>query len=185
MQPDGLGPVSSRGTKACETSRLVMIPRIALFVARWALTAWIGAAVLFVVVGIREVTSPDLSSEVKDRLATLRFPFFYAAGFGLVGVTWLAGLFCRVNHSFSRRRQWLVLGLVTIALVGMAADYISIYCPLAELVTPPGKPRTQQFMELHRWSARVNTVNLLLCMAAATLLNWPVARAPVALPESH
>lgn len=149
-----------------------MIPRMALFVARMALTAWVGAAVLFVIVGVREVTSPDFSGEVKDRLVALRFPIFYAAGFVLVGAAWISTALSNIPTQLSRPNQWLVLALVSLVLAGMIADYLWIYQPLRELVTPPGQPRTQRFVELHRWSARVNTIQLVLCLIAATRLNW-------------
>ncbi len=161
-----------------------MIPRMALFVARVALTAWVGAAVLFVIVGVREVTSPDFSGEVKDRLVSLRFPIFYAAGFALVGTAWISTGLSNIPSQFSRRSRWLVLSLVTVALLGMASDYLWIYLPLQEMVTPPGQPRTPRFIELHRWSARVNTINLALCLVAAGLLNWPGCRSTDVVADS-
>lgn len=139
--------------------------------ARCCLPAWIGAAVLFVWVGVREVTTPEFTSEIKDRLVTLRFPGYYAAGATLLAGAWLGcllALSCRAS-----RRTALGPGLLVLLAGGlMAYDYINIYLPLAELVTPPGKPRTMDFLTLHQWSMRINTVQLALCVAAALWVQW-------------
>lgn len=140
--------------------------------ARSAVTAWVGAAVLFVMVGVSEVTSPDFSSEVKDQLVVLRFPLFYATGFVLVGSGWLFTTLAPRSKTISGWRAWSITVLLTVALVGMVGDYFAIYLPLEDMVTPPGQPRTPEFQTLHQWSARINTFSLLLCMVAASLLNW-------------
>ncbi len=59
--------------------------RLALCLARLCASAWVGAAVLFVVVAVGQVLSRQFSSEVTDRLVALRFPPYYLFGFGLVG----------------------------------------------------------------------------------------------------
>ncbi len=147
--------------------------RVVLLLVRWTLSAWVGAAVLFVAVGVREVTSPEFTSEIKDRLVLLRFPLFYATGFALVGSAWV-GLGWLAATSRDRRWIWVCgLVMVTLALGGMLADYLLIYLPLETLVNPPGQPRTQRFLGLHQWSSRVNTVNLAICLAASLWLGWP------------
>jgi hypothetical protein len=147
--------------------------RLVLLLVRWTLSAWVGAAVLFVAVGVREVTSPEFTSEIKDRLVLLRFPLFYATGFSLVGLAWV-GLGWLALTNRDRRRIWgCGLVLVTLALGGMLADYLRIYRPLEALVDPPGQPRTQQFLVLHQWSSRVNTFNLAVSLAASLWLGWP------------
>ena len=65
------------------------LPRMGLFLARFSTSAWIGAATLFVVVGVTEVTRGGFDSTTKDLLVTVRFPAFYVCGTGLVGVGWL------------------------------------------------------------------------------------------------
>lgn len=152
---------------------MITLSKLSLCVSRLALSAWIGAAVLFVVVGVAEVTSPEFTSTVKDQLAVLRFPLFYAAGFSLVGLSlgltgllpWPAG--------YGTLRRWSVPILLLIALLGMVADYQWVYLPLERLVTPPGQVRTQEFETLHKRSSQVNTINLAFCLVAASLLNWP------------
>lgn len=148
------------------------LAQIAAWIARSAITAWVGAAVLFVVVGVSEVTTPEFTSEIKDRLVVVRFPLFYMAGFALVGVGWLLSTFVPRAPQVSAIRAWLICGLLTLSLVGLVGDYIWIYLPLEQMVTPPGQPRTQQFIHLHEWSARINSINLLWCLIAAGLMNW-------------
>lgn len=149
------------------------VSRLAMLVSRSALTAWIGAATLFVVVGVAEVTSPDFSSEMKDRLAVLRFPLYYSAGFALVSVTWCSSTLCPWPAGFGLVRRWLVSCLLTVVLIAMVVDYQTIYLPLEAMITPPGQVRTQEFQVLHERSTLINAVNLLLCLLAACLLNWP------------
>lgn len=50
--------------------------------ARFALSAWVGAAALFVVVGIKEVRGSEFDSVTRDLLVGLRFPSYYTFGFG-------------------------------------------------------------------------------------------------------
>ena len=137
--------------------------------ARFCLPAWIGAAVLFVWVGVREVTTPEFTSEIKDRLVTLRFPSYYMTGATLLSCAG-AGCLIALTSRYSRRAVLVPLLLVLIASGLMAYDYLSIYSPLAALVTPPGKPRTMEFLSLHQWSMRINTVHLALCLVAALWL---------------
>lgn len=157
---------------------MITLSKLSLCVSRLALSAWIGAAVLFVVVGVAEVKSPLFTSTVKDQLAVLRFPLFYAAGFSLVALSlcltgclpWPAG--------YSALRRWSVPVLLLIALLGMVADYQWVYLPLERLVTPPGQVRTQEFTTLHQRSSQVNTINLTFCLLAAAALNWPHTTTP-------
>lgn len=137
--------------------------------ARFCLPAWIGAAVLFVWVGVREVTTPEFTSEIKDRLVTLRFPGYYSAGATLLCGA-VAG--CLLALTSQSHRRVVIVPCLLVMLAGglMVYDYLSIYLPLAALVTPPGKPRTMEFLSLHQWSMRINTVHLLLCLTAALWL---------------
>lgn len=153
-----------------------MVPRIAKFVARLAVTAWIGAALLFVMVGIREVTSPDFTSEVKDRLVLLRFPMFYLMGFTLITIGSLATAVVPLVREHGIIRWWVVRGLLLVALLGMAFDYFLVYRPLAALITPPGKVRTAEFEVLHQRSENINLWNWGVCCVAAGFLNWPRRR---------
>lgn len=129
--------------------------------ARFATSAWVGAATLFVITSVVEVTDPRLDSTVRDVLVAVRFPAFYATGAVLLGTAWLATLI---------GRRWFSAVLLTITLGLMAVDYVAVYQPLVELVTPPGKPRTEAFQTYHRWSEGLNGVELLLSLVAALTL---------------
>ncbi|MDZ4688229.1 MAG: hypothetical protein SH850_24410 [Planctomycetaceae bacterium] len=146
---------------------------LGLWLARIAVSAWVGAAVLFVIVGVSEVTTADFDSTIRDRLVVVRFPWYYATGFTLVPLGALGTAIAHGHRQLSRRAWLAALVLLLLALVGMTGDYLGIYQPLERMVTPPGQPRTAEFVTLHRWSARVNGVNLLLCAVAAGLLSWP------------
>lgn len=146
---------------------------LALCLARCCVSAWVGAAVLFVIVAVREVTFPQFTSEVKDQLAVIRFPPYYVVGAVLLGIAWLATLGAGGHPQLPRSRRALAAGLLALALAGMAADYVWVYRPLEALVTPPGKPRTSEFTALHHWSTRANAANILACLVVAGALCWP------------
>lgn len=143
--------------------------RFALMLARFLLSAWFGAAVLFVIIGVREVTHPGFDSLIRDQLVVLRFPAYYACGFTLLGavaVSLVLGLI------FGARRRVMSLALVlTLAALGlMAYDYPFIYTPLAEMITPPGQVRSPEFRRLHFWSETVNGVQIVCVLAAALVV---------------
>ena len=82
----------------------MVMSRAALTLARLLLSAWFGAAVLFVVIGVREVTHPGFDSMVRDQLAVLRFPAYYVCGFGclvVLGRAW--GSACAADDEGGRR----------------------------------------------------------------------------------
>lgn len=146
--------------------------RICLTIARFTLSAWIGAAALFVVTSIAEQRSNAFGSDVKNTLAALRFPAYYAFGFTLVGLSLLAGAIGVDRRS--RYRGWLtIVGCLTVALVLMVVDYVAIYSPLYAIVTDPSGVRDAKFLELHRWSEQINTVDVALCLIAALVACWP------------
>lgn len=146
--------------------------RLCLTIARFALSAWIGGAALFVVTSIAEQRSTAFGSEVKNTLAALRFPAYYAFGFVLVGLGLVGGILGVDRRS--RRRGWIaIVGCLTVALILMVVDYVTIYSPLYAIVTDPSGVRDARFLELHRWSERINTVDVSLCLIAALVACWP------------
>lgn len=163
--------------------------RFALMLARFLLSAWFGAAVLFVIIGVREVTHPGFDSLIRDQLVVLRFPTYYACGFTLLGAAAVSLAACLISGS---RRPVMSIALVlTVAALGlMAYDYPFIYSPLAEMVTPPGQVRSPEFRRLHFWSETVNGVQivcvlaaaLLVCGARATVVGPPAAKSADAEP---
>ncbi len=143
-----------------------------LCLARFCSAAWVGAAVLFVVVAIGQVTSRQFPTEVTDRLVALRFPPYYAFGFVLVGTSLVGTL---VGGSLlGCRGRWITSGLLLgLALAVMAGDYVAIYQPLIRMITPPGASRPPEFERLHHLSEVVNTIDLGFVLLAALLLSWP------------
>lgn len=149
------------------------MPRVALFLARFCTSAWIGAATLFVIVGILEVTSPRLESSAKDILVSIRFPAFYAVGASLVAVAWLGCCAADFHPELSpRRRAAAILALLGV-MVLMVIDYNGIYLPLTRLIDPPGQPRSPQFGSYHQASKNINFAGLALTLVAAVALNLP------------
>jgi hypothetical protein len=144
--------------------------QVAIGVARFALSAWVGAAALFVVTGIREVRSPELDSYVRDVLVGVRFPAYYLFGFCLVGLAAIATLTAGFLASSKRTRQMGLAILTILALVLMVADFVWIYEPLVEMITPPGQSRPAEFLAYHTASKWVNLASVSLCAIVAILL---------------
>lgn len=144
-----------------------------LAVARFALAAWIGAAALFVVAGIRVVTSPLVTSFVKDLLIILRFPLYYQFGFTLVVATILGLLVGRGHPELSTTRFRWSLGMVVVGLGVMVADYVWIFTPLMGMIDPPGETKPAEFVKLHEASKYVNLVVLCLFFAASFAICRP------------
>jgi uncharacterized membrane protein YdcZ (DUF606 family) len=153
-----------------ESGSVSSVSAAAVVVMRFSLSAWFGAALLFVITSVAEQVFPEFTSKIRDQLATIRFPWYYATGTLCCTFALSAGIVCR---SLSRR---LTLALVAAALASsvMAADYFSIYRPLQELIIPPGQPRTDEFEHLHTWSRNVNMLHLLLVLYAAIQASLPL-----------
>jgi len=148
-----------------------------LATARLTLAAWVGAAGLFVVTGVREVTTDEgylRDSAVRDALVAARFPAYYAFGFSLVATGTVCVVLLPGDHFGSSRRKAVVLGLLCAVLLLMAVDYVAIYRPLLEMVTPPGQVRPARFVQYHSASKWINAVDIGMCVVAAVLLCWPV-----------
>ena len=165
---DSARPV--RGAKVYSKGNVLM-RSVCLTIARVCSAAWIGAAVLFVVTSIREQTSPEFDLITRDQLALVRFPAYYACGFGLVLATGFFGWLGLIGETSFRRRTFL--GLMLVATLMMAGDYFMVYQPLVEVITPPGQARTEAFETLHSRSKWVNQADVTLCLIAAFLLAWP------------
>ncbi|MEO2034325.1 MAG: hypothetical protein ABGZ35_19790 [Planctomycetaceae bacterium] len=142
----------------------------ALVVMRLMLAAWVGAAVLFVLTSVAEQMFTEFNSTVRDQLATIRFPLYYATGITCCTLTLAAGVLCR---SLSRRLT-AALVLATLAGIVFGLDYWFVYRPLQELIIPAGQPRTEQFTQLHTWSRNVNALHLLLVLTAAVQAALPL-----------
>lgn len=163
--------------------------RAALFVARFCTSAWIGAATLYVIVGILEVTRGGFDTATKDTLVGIRFPPFYLAGAILVTLAWIGACAAELHPDLPhRRRAFAILALLAV-LALMAVDYFWIYSPLAAMVTPPGQTKPASFKAYHEASKYINLLGLIFTWVAAVALNWPAKRtfdmsAPPASPTS-
>lgn len=155
--------------------------RTFLMIARFALSAWIGAAALFVCTSISEQISPTFDSDIKNTLAAIRFPWYYGFGFSLVGTSFVCSLIS-VGLKEQRARWLMIVTPILLALILMVVDYFVIYAPLYEIVSQSNHARDARFVELHRWSERINTVDIVLCLIAALSLCWPSKRSPTSGP---
>ena len=160
-----------------------MISRFALAIARFASAAWVGAAVLFVVNGVQQVTSGKFESMITDQLVLLRFPSYFVMGFACVGAAFIGTAI--TGEMLSLRRRGAILGLLGLALVLMLFDYLVIYSPLAAMIDPPGQPRPDGFRKLHHWSMIVNSIDVGLVMMGAFLLSWPRHHIPLQPPQGE
>lgn len=149
------------------------LQHLGLFLARFCTSAWIGAATLFVIVGVAEVTRGGFDSTVKDSLVAIRFPAFYCFGAALVGTALVGTLLVRDTALLRNHRRILAAGLLFIVIAIMAIDYVWIYLPLLAMVTPPGAAKPASFRSYHESSKWVNLAGLAICLAATLLINWP------------
>ena len=159
------------------------MPHVALFVARFCSSAWLGAATLFVIVGIREVTHGGFDAATKDTLVAIRFPMFYLTGAILVGASWLGTCLATKHTELTSRRRTVALFSLLAVLAVMALDYRFVYQPLLAMVTPPGVEKTSAFTQYHQASKYVNLLGLTLCLIASIALNWPCSSARIDSPK--
>lgn len=143
--------------------------RLLWILLRFSLSAWVGAATLFVVTGIREVTTTTFDAAIKNQLAALRFPAYYLFGFTLVSLgTAASGILC-ASQPDCRRRLGFITGLCVIALITMTFDYFRIYLPLERLMLEPEARISPEFWQLHQWSKYINFIDLTFVLVAAML----------------
>lgn len=144
-----------------------------LFLARLSVTAWVGAATLFVVVGVMEVTRGGFDSATKDRLVAVRFPAFYLFGFTLITLGWIGTWLSQHLPDLSKNRRRLVLVALAFAMGLMIIDYLTVYRELLSMVQPPGAAKPAHFIRYHEGSKWINLAGLLFCVFSVGLLSWP------------
>lgn len=147
---------------------------ISLVLTRFCLSAWVGAAVIFVINGVQDVTFAPFDSLIRDQLITLHFPVYYTLAWILLTAAFLGSLVIRGKDLISRRRANLILVLVVLALGISLVDYFWVYQSLEAMITPPGSPRPAEFRSYHQASKYINSVNILLCLGAAILVSLPI-----------
>ncbi len=137
-------------------------------VLRFSLCAWVGAAVLFVVSVVREVTTP-FEMLVKNQLVALRFPVFYAFGFVLLGTAFASAIALILLKA---RRPKMLRGIAVLSglsLLLMLFDYRCVYLPLEAMVLSKDYVIPPDFFSFHQWSKWVNLVTALMSVVAAGL----------------
>ncbi len=134
-----------------------------------------GGAVLFVITSVAEQVHPRFDSAIRDQLAAIRFPLYYLFCWCCLGLHVTASLLsASLAKNHGRYRCAAAAGLATAALMIAAADHQLIYKPLLKLITPPGKPRTQEFDRLHSASRVVNQIHVGLAAISGILVCLPL-----------
>jgi hypothetical protein len=143
-------------------------------VLRFSLCAWVGAATLFVVTGVREVTMTDFDAATKNVLAATRFPAYYAFGFTLVAVAGTSALCLILINQEVCRRKIVLLTLAVFALVVMLLDHRFIYQPLEIMMLEPEGRLDPDFFTYHKWSKYINCVSVGACLVASFVAACPI-----------
>jgi len=148
-------------------------------VLRFSLCAWVGAATLFVVTGVREVTMTDFDAVTKNVLAATRFPAYYAFGFTLVVVSASSALGLILINKEARRRKIAVLSLSVFSLVVMYLDHQFIYQPLEIMMLEPEGRMDPEFFTYHQWSKYINCISVGACLIASFVSACPARSSAV------
>ncbi|HSG70419.1 MAG TPA: hypothetical protein VLA12_08385 [Planctomycetaceae bacterium] len=148
---------------------------ISLMLARFCLCAWFGAATLFVVTAIAEVSHPTFDSATRDELAKLRFPQYYTFGFTLVCLGLVFGWVARKHPVLGERRMKVFFALTIVALLMMVADYFWIYSALVSMLALSARPAN--FHSYHKASMYINSASLALVLVSSLLISWSGRRA--------
>ena len=143
-------------------------------VLRLSLCAWVGAATLFVVTGVREVTMTDFDAATKNMLAATRFPAYYAFGFTLIVVSAISAFGLILTSKEARRRKNVVLALAVFSLIVMWLDHQFIYQPLEIMMLEPEGRLDPEFFTYHQWSKYINCVSVGACLIASLVSACPV-----------
>ena len=146
-----------------------MLPRICLSMQRFLLSAWVGAAVLFVITSVAEQQFEDFASSIKNQLALIRFPLYYGFGFVVLGTSLLCGA-GRIIKGERTSSTVIVFVLPVLANLLMAYDFQFVYRPLADIMVDLLRPRDDEFTKYHQMSKYINAVGILLTMIAAMLV---------------
>lgn len=156
-----------------DVSRKRPMMKFCLTVARFSVSAWVGAAVLFVVNTVISAQSTDFDSVAKANLASLRFPPYYYFGFVLVGVTLVLTSLVTNHWTGARWRIRSALFLLALALLAMIVDYVWVLQPMLDAVRNTDAARPANFQTYHYASMYMNTGHVSACFVAALLLCWP------------
>lgn len=154
-------------------------------VLRFSLCAWVGAATLFVVTGVREVTMTDFDAATKNVLAVTRFPAYYAFGFTLVVVSAISAFSLILINKETRCRKIVVLSLSVFSLVVMYLDHLFIYQPLEIMMLEPEGRLDPEFFTYHQWSKYINCISVGVCLIASFVSACPARSSAVSNSTSE
>lgn len=146
--------------------------QLCLAILRLLPTAWVGAATLFVAVGVSEIRSPEFDSAAKDALVLIRFPLYYGFGFTALAIALVSAIVCVRSGLISNPRAFVCAILLAISLAVMAVDYLAIYRPLVAMIQSPDS-RPENFSQYHEWSKWINAGGLVLWLGTAVIACWP------------
>lgn len=164
-------------TASPDSARQSIVADFALAALRFVLSAWVGAAVLFVITSVAEQTSPNFGMETRDQLATVRFPLYYMFGFAVHALSLVAVVLFRMFSAAGQRgRANLLMMLVVISSAMIWYDHVNVYRPLQDLIIPAGQPRTEDFKRLHQLSAYLNSTHIFVMLVAASIAVLPRSR---------
>ncbi|MBL4883455.1 MAG: hypothetical protein JKY95_02825 [Planctomycetaceae bacterium] len=147
-----------------------------LCLARFSITVWFGAAVMFVVLTVAEILSGQFNSIVLDQLILTRFPIYYLFTFVLLATSWISGVFYWRLSALRRAKLFTIL--VSISLIILISDYIWVYKPLEDMLTPAGSARSQEFPFYHKLTEALNTVAMLINLTASIVINRTIKKIP-------
>jgi len=182
-----------------------MIHAFMFALARMSSAAWVGAAVLFVVVGVDQTrfykggdssnapaaqsteesppkdlpSDPLIRKQIVARLAVERFPHYYTAGSALLGVSFVSSFFLR--RRYLKASRWSLVMLFLLAAGGMMAyDYFNVFIPLNDMTLKvlenPANEHPSEFDTLHQHTEMINAAELVLTFLASFLLCMPGTR---------
>ncbi len=161
-----------------------MLSRFCLSMQRLLLSAWVGAAGLFVITSVAEQQFPGFESAIKNQLATIRFPKYYAMGFMVVLTSLGCSVVCWLSGARSKADR-VVVGLLVLASVTMLVDFVFIYQPLHTMMADLQRPRDTEFQWYHQASKYINSVAILLTLVAAILVCRSAEGAPLPTTPSQ
>ncbi len=156
--------------------------RVILAVLRFCLCAWTGIAIFFVMVVI-DLRQSNLFPDdaVKDNHPKVLFPLYYGFEFALLGTALVCATSSLGNSRIARRRRYVALLMILVALGVAGWDYATVYQPLVEMMAT--KPRPPSFRSLHGLSEYLNSAVLGLTMLAAAVALWPESSEEPHIPK--
>ena len=142
-----------------------------LALCRFCLSAWLGAAALFVTAGVAEIKSNKFDAATINELVVARFPHYYNFGFTLVGIACVTSFLCLKNPGWSKRRSVITGATSLLALMIMLVDYYQIFLPLMEMMK--ADTLNADFEPYHNASKNINMLSLSILLVSAWVACWP------------